>query len=485
MSMARLPPLGACATALVLTGCLVGPDYERPDVTLPEDYVGVPATDASLTDLPWWQVFDDPVLLQLLNSAVEGNRDLRRAAARVDEARARFGVARSEQFPSLGVEGSAARGNSGELLVPGSGPTNSYFAGFAAAYEADLWGRYRRGSEAARAALLASAENRRVVLITLLADVASTYLLLQDLDARLQIAIETEGARHESTELIRLRFDRGTVALIDVNQAEVQEAEAAAQVAALSRQVREAENLLNLLVGRNPQPVLRDAALRMALGDTELLVGPAIPVGLPSALLERRPDIRSAERELAAQTARIGIAQSLRFPSIRLTGSFGVASDELSGFSSGMTVWGVGVDLFAPLIDAGRRRSQVAEEVARTEQALNAYEQTVLAALREVEDALAGIAGYRRELAARTMQVRAARSASELSRARYEGGVTDYLEVLDSERSLFNAQLAASQVQRLQRVSLVQLYRALGGGWSPDDVDLPTAGARPSSAAER
>lgn len=457
--------------ALALSGCLVGPDYERPEVTLPDAYIGAPETGASLSDLPWWQVFEDPALLDLLAAAIEGNRDLRVAAARVEEARARYGVTRSAQFPNLNLEGTAARGNTGELLVAGSGPTNSYFAGLGAAYEADLWGQFRRGSEAARADLLASAENRRVVLITLLADVASAYLLLQDFDARLQISVETERLRHESTELIRARFKEGTVALIDVNQAEVQEAEAAAQVAALSRQVRETENLLNLLVGRNPQPILRDASLATALAGAEQRLTPVIPVGLPSELLERRPDIRQAERALAAQTAQIGVAQSLRFPSIRLTGSFGIASDELSGLSSGTTVWGVGIDLLAPLIDAGRRRAQVAEAVARTEQALNVYEQTVLAALREVEDALAGIQGYRRELAARAMQVRAARSASELSRARYDGGVTDYLEVLDSERSLFNAQLAASQVRRLELVALVQLYRALGGGWTPDDVD--------------
>jgi multidrug efflux system outer membrane protein len=457
---------------LGLSGCLVGPDYQRPQVALPDVYRSAPGTETTLSDLPWWQVFNDPALVDLLNAAVAGNRDLRVAVARVAEAEARYGVTRAAQFPNLGAEANAARGNSGELLRPGTGPTTSYFAGLGAAYEADLWGQFRRGSEAARADLLASAENRRVVLITLLAEVATAYLLLQDLDARLQISAATERARHQSTELIRARFKQGTVALIDVNQAEVQEAEAAAQVAALSRQVRETENLLNLLIGRNPQPILRGASLQATLADTEQRLAPEIPVGLPSELLERRPDIRQAERALAAQTARIGVAQALRFPSIRLTGRFGVASDELSGLSSGTTIWGVGIDLFAPLIDAGRRRAQVAAEVARAEQALNVYEQTVLAALREVEDALAGIQGYRRELAARTMQVRAAQSASDLSRARYDGGVTDYLEVLDSERSLFNAQLAASQVRRLELVSLVQLYRALGGGWSPDDLDV-------------
>lgn len=464
MSLQRTARL-ACIAA-VLTGCAVGPDYERPVVEIPEQYVGaVAAADESVANLPWWSLFQDAALVALIEAALDDNRDLRVAAARIDEARARYGVTRSAQFPTLNAQGNAARGNAGELVSPNVGITNSYFGGLAAAYEVDLWGQYRRGTEAARAALLASEDNRRVVLISLIADVASAYLLLRDLDARLNIAEATLQLRQESTSLIRERFDKGTVPLLDVNQAEVQEGEAAAQKASIRRQIRETENLLNLLVGRNPQTILRGARLTEAAA---ALAVPAVPVGLPSELLERRPDVRRAERELAAQTARIGVAKSLRFPAIRLTGSFGVASDELSGLSSGTEIWGVGVDILAPIFDAGRRRAQVDEEVARTEQALNAYEQSILGALREVEDALAGIQGYREELAARNFQVAAAQSASSLSRARYNGGVTDYLEVLDSERSLFSAELAASQVRRLELVALVQLYRALGGGWSPD-----------------
>ena len=299
-------------------------------------------------------------------------------------------------------------------------------------------------------------------MITLVAEVASTYLLLRDLDARVAIAADTLEARKKSTQLIEARFDKGTVPLLDVNQAQIQEATAAAQLASLRRQAREAENLLNVLIGRNPRPIVRGQDIY-----TEI-IAPDVPAGLPSGLLERRPDVRAAEARLAAQTARIGVAQALRIPSVTLTGTAGFASADLSDLlESDAKLWGVGVDILGPIFDAGRRRSQVEVERARTEQALNAYEQSVLQAFQEVEDALAGVRWYREELAAREFQVRAAQSASDLSWARYDGGVTSYLEVLDSDRSLFSAQLAASEVRRLQLVSIVRLYRALGGGWIP------------------
>jgi multidrug efflux system outer membrane protein len=313
--------------------------------------------------------------------------------------------------------------------------------------------------------LLASEEGQRTVLITLISDVATTYLLLRDLDARVSIAEDTVEARQESTGIIRARFDKGTVPLLDVNQAEIEEADAMARLASLRRQAREAENLLNVLVGSNPRPILRGSPLDSQMFAVE------VPAGLPSELLERRPDVRAAEQRLAAQTARIGIAQAARFPSIALTATGGYINEELDDLlDSDSELWSVNVDILGPIFDAGKRRNQVQVEIARTEQALNEYEQTVLEAFREVEDALAGVRNYRDEYRARTMQVRAARSASELSRARYNGGVTDYLEVLDSDRSLFDAQLARSSTSRLELVSVVQLYRALGGGWQ-----LPSA----------
>ncbi len=460
------------AAAATLSACAIGPDYARPQVGMPDSYVGAAAAAQSVADLGWWELFHDPVLLELINTALADNRDLRVAAARVAEARARLGVVRADQFPEVGIGAAFERGNRNEVLLPGSGITQSWFGGGVAAYEVDLWGRYRRATEAERAALLAAVENQRTVYIALIADVATTYLLVRDLDRQLAIATATLELRRESTAIIRARFDKGIVALLDVNQAEIQEADAAVRKASIARQLREAENLLNLLLGRNPAPVLRAAT------DMPVIDVPDVPAGIPATLLDQRPDIRGAEQQLASATARIGVAQALRFPSISLTGSLGYVSEELDDLNDGTRVWGINVDLFAPIFDGKKRRSQVEQERARTTQALATYEQTVLNALREVEDALAGISGYRAELEARRMQVEAARSAAALSRARYDGGVADYLEVLDSERSRFDAELGASAVQRLQLSAIVGLYKALGGGWQ---VEPPAAG-RPADA---
>lgn len=460
-------PQAACGgILLMLAGCMVGPDYQRPEVDIPSEFQGTVPSGESIADLAWWELFQDPQLDDLVRLALEQNRDLRIAVARVEEARARLGVTRADQFPSLNGAASGSRGNTAEQIFPGAGIQENYFLGASAAYEADLWGKFRRATEAARAELLATEENQRTVLITLVADVASAYLLLRDLDERASIAAETLAARKKSTQLVQARFDKGIVPLLDVNQAQIQEATAAAQLASLQRQVIETENLLNVLLGRNPRPVVRGREIYAEI------IAPAVPAGLPSALLERRPDIRAAEQRLAAQTARIGVAKSLRIPSVTLTASGGFVSNDLSDLlESDSKLWGVGIDILGPIFDAGKRRSQVDAEVARTEQALNDYEQKILQAFQEVEDALAGVRWYREEQAARDFQVQAAQSASNLSWARYDGGVTSYLEVLDSDRSLFNAQLEASQVRRLQLVSIVRLYRALGGGWAIPESD--------------
>ena len=452
--------IAALSLAIVVSGCMVGPDYQRPEIDMPEAFLGDVVQGESIADLQWWQLFRDPQLQELVRVALEENRDLRRAIARVDEVRARLGAVRADQFPAVSGAAAGGRGNEATQIIPGTGIQENYFLGVTAAYEADLWGRYRRSTEAARADLLAVEANQRTVMIALIADVASAYLLLRDLDARVAIAQDTLRARNRSTALIQARFDKGTVALIDVNQAQIQEADAGAQLASLRRQARETENLLNVLLGKNPRPIIRGRAI-----DADLVV-PEVPAGLPSTLLERRPDIQATEAQLAAQTARIGVAQALRLPSVRLTGDYGFASNDLSNLLEGNSeIWGVGIDILGPIFDAGKRRSVVAAEKARTEQALNAYEQSILQALREVEDALAGVRWYREELAAREFQLRAAQSASDLSWARYNGGVTSYLEVLDSDRSLFDAQLAASEIRRRELVSIVSLYRALGGGW--------------------
>lgn len=459
------------ATILVtalLASCLVGPDYERPDIETPEEFRQRISTGESISNTPWWQLFEDPELERLITIALEESKDLAIATARLDETRARLGFVRADQFPRLDGVADASRGNLLGQFLPGAGIQNNYVLAAELSFEVDLFGKLRRSTEAARAELLASEDARITVLISLIADVASTYFLLRDLDQRYAISARTLKTRRKSTRLVRARFDKGTVPKLDVNQAEIQEAEAAVEVAVIERQVIQAENLLNILLGRNPGPVARGASIE------DQIMPPEVPAGLPSELLERRPDVRAAEQSLAAQTARIGVAEALRFPSLSLTATAGYASTELTQLTgSNLQLWNIGANFFAPLFNAGQNKRRVEIEIARTEQLLNQYELTVLQAFREVEDALVAIRTLGDENAARQMQVRAARSASFLSQARYFGGVTSYLEVLDTERSLFRTELAASAVRRAQLVAVVDLYKALGGGWLPASKSEP------------
>ncbi len=444
---------------LLLSACALGPDYQRPEVAMPDNFRETINAGDSVANLPWWELFDDPYLQGLITVALAENNDLAVAAARVEEARARAGFVRADQFPQFSIQGGAS------TFEPGSVPLNfgrqdNWQLGADLSWELDFWGRLRRLSEAERAELLATEDARRNVIITLIADVASAYLLLLDLDQRLEISTRTLAGRENSLQIIQSRFNQGTVPLLDVNQADIQAAEAQASLAELERSIIQTENLLSILLGNSPGSILRN---RNSFAAITL---PAVPAGMPSDLLERRPDIRQAEQQLAAQTARIGAAQALRLPTFDLTGSLGLASEALSDFNSSDAVtWGIGATLFGPLFDWGKSKRRVEIEQARTRQLLKTYEQSVLQALREVDDSLAGVRTFSAELAARERQLNAANSAAALSRARYDGGVTSFLEVLDSERSQFNAELAASIVRRQQFDSVVQLYRALGGGW--------------------
>jgi len=386
------------------------------------------------------------------------------AVSRIEEARAALGFVRSDQYPQFEISAGANRGNSvpgTAIIVPVS---NNFVLAGNLSFELDLWGKLRRSTEAAQAELLATVDAGNSVMITLISDVASAYLLLLDLDTRVAVAERTLETRNDSLGIIQARFDRGTVALIDVNQAEIEKYDAEAQLAALQREDVQVENLLNILLGQQPGAIARERR------DIYSLAPIKVPAGLPSELLERRPDVRVAEQQLAAQTARIGVAEAIRFPSLSLTGTLGLASDDLSGFfSSDNKTWGLSAGLIAPVFNAGRNKRRVEVEVARTEQALLNYEQTVLQALQEVEDSLVAVHTFGREVHARENQQKAAASAAMLSRARYDGGVTSYLEVLESERSLFRAELLASSTHREQLVSLITLYKALGGGWNPQE----------------
>ncbi|MDJ0928245.1 MAG: efflux transporter outer membrane subunit, partial [Gammaproteobacteria bacterium] len=399
-------------TTLLLAGCLLGPDYERPDVPVPDGFGQTIDAGESIANLPWWELFEDEKLETLIQVALEENKDAAIAAARVEEARARLGFVRADQFPQVDVTGQAARSDPGAVF-PSFGIQEQYRLAADLTFELDIWGRLRRSTEAARAELLSTEAARQTVIITLIADVASAYLLLRDADERYLIAERTLESRQDSLAIIQARFDKGTVPMLDVNQAQVEEALAAAALAAVEREVIQTENLLGTLLGRNPGPILRERGAKSSL------TLPAVPAGLPSELLARRPDVRQAEQALAAQTARIGAAQALRLPTVNLTGALGFASDDLSNLvDSDGVAWNVGGNLLGPLFDAGKSKRQVEIEQARTEQLLKEYEQTVLESFAEVEDALAGVRTFGAELAARRRQLVAARSAATLSRAR-------------------------------------------------------------------
>jgi len=464
--------LATISFAVLLTGCMLGPDYERPAIETPEQFRERVSTAASISNTPWWQLFEDPELERLIRIALEESKDLEIATARLEETRARLGFVRADQFPRLDAVVDLERGDLAQQVLPGAGIQENYVLAAELSFEVDLFGRYRRSTEAARAELFASEDARFTVLISLIADVASTYFLLRDLDQRYEIAARTLKTRRKSTQLVSERFAKGTVPRLDLNQAQIQEAQAAVELAVLERQARQAENLLNVLLGRNPGPIERGASI-----DDQVLP-PEVPAGLPSELLERRPDVRAAEQALAAQTARIGVAEALRFPSLQLTANAGYASVGLSSLTDGSSIWTIGANVFAPLFNAGQNKQRVEIEIARTRQLLHQYELTILQALREVEDALVSVRTLRDESAARKIQVRAARSAAYLSRARYFGGVTSYLEVLETERALFDAELAASAVRRAQLVAVVDLYKALGGGWSPASQSETDAAAQ-------
>jgi multidrug efflux system outer membrane protein len=450
----------------LLASCTLGPDYERPEYPMPDAFLQTADEGATIANLPWWELFRDPQLQVLIRTALEQNRDLAVAAARVEEARAQLGVTRADQFPTVNGGGSATRSNNGGAFFEDIGTDTSYSISAQASWELDIWGKLRRATESARAQLLATEEAQRAVTISLIADVASAYLRLRDLDDRRGIAERTVESREESLGIIQARFDEGTVPLIDVNQADVELAEAQVELAQVDRDSVQTENLLSILLGRNPGIITRGLSLE------QQTYPPTLPVGVPAELLEQRPDIRQAEQELAAQTARIGVAEANRLPSLNLLGQIGFVNTDLDDLFDD-DLWTIGGDFFGPIFDAGRTRQQVEVERARTEQLLNRYVLTIQNALREVEDSLVAIRTLKVELAARERQVASARSAASLSRARYDGGVTSYLEVLDSERSLFDAELAESITRRARLTAVVQLYRALGGGWEPPPPPAP------------
>ena len=471
-AMLPIPALLVVALALCLSGCAVGPDYQRPAVETPAAYRSAGGTDNpstgtnSVADLGWWQVFQDPALTGYLGEALTNNWDIKIAAARVLQAEAALKVARSQFFPTVGAGGDLVTSRASErgpIPIPdGVNPQRGYgdvFAGMSS-YEVDLWGKIRRANEAARARYLATQDAQRTVRQTLVAQVATTYLALLELDYELEIAQRTYRIRTNSLALTVAREEGGVSALQDVAQARILVYGAEATIVDILRLREQQENALSILLGRNPGSIHRGD------GFASQQVRADVPAGLPSSLLERRPDIRFAEDLLVAANADIGQAKAAFFPQVTLTGFFGFQSVAFSDlFTSAARTWQFGPAVTLPLFTGGRLRANLKITKAQFEESLAGYQRTVQNAFREVSDGLIGYQRTREFVERQELLTQANRDAAELATVRYEGGVTSYLEVLYNEQELFASELNLAQARLNQLLSVVQLYRALGGGW--------------------
>ena len=459
--------LGVLAALVCMVGaCTVGPNYKRPVADAPAGFRGTAnqgtvAAEQSIGDRKWSEVFADDVLQSLIQRALEHGYDLRIAAARVLQAQAQLGVTRADQFPLVSGGATEIAQRTSRALTG----TPHTFAGIelqaSASWEIDFWGRYRRATEAARAALLASEWGRRAVMTTLVSQVAQGYFRLRMLDLSLDVSKSTLESRRESLRLTQVREQGGVGSLVDVRQAEQLVYEATGEIATLEREIEQEENFLSALLGDNPGAIARGRAL------TDQPEPPEVPPGLPSALLERRPDIQEAEQQLVAANAEIGVARAAYFPSISLTGSAGVQSAALTGlFSGANAIWAGAAGLVQPIFTAGRTRAQVAGAEARRDEALLEYQQTIRQAFREVSDSLVGYRKLREFREQQQLLLTSADDARRLVDVRYQGGTASYLEVLDADTRRFNAQLGLADAQFQELSALVEIYRALGGGWS-------------------
>ena len=452
----------------MLAGCTVGPRYQKPKVEIAPQFRGatVSETTPSIGDVKWAEVFGDPTVEQLVNTALQHNFDLAAAAERVQQARAALGVTRANQFPFLDAQAgfTGARGSSvgsSRFIPAGTNLSSSYTqVGAALSWELDLFGRLRRLTEAARAQYLASEEARRGIQVALIGDVTSTYFDLLERDLELEISRKTLGIAENSLKLVQLRHDRGAATGLELRQAEELQYTATAQIAAVQRAIGQTEDALSLLLGQAPSNQPRGRAL------SDIPVPKALPAGLPSALLERRPDIRAAEQNLIAANAQIGAARALYFPQIGLTAFAGGQSRALTDIvTAPARVYSVAPSALLPIFRAGQIRSQVRLTEAQERELLVRYQQSIYTALRDVSDALIGDSGTRDQRAQQELLVTALSETARLSDLRYRGGLDSYLQVLDAQRNLFAGQLQLAQLRLQELNSVVQFYRALGGGW--------------------
>ena len=464
--MKKLQPLiSVILASSLIAGCTVGPNYHKPAIQTPTEYRDlrespqVQEQAASYATLPWWQVFQDPQLQELIRTALKQNYDLQLATERINAERAQLAITRSDQFPQAQGSGTFSGGKEQNFQ------TRFNFLSLAldAAFQLDFFGRYRRATEAARAQLLASEEARHTVTLTLVSDVASAYFALLQLDLELQITQDTVKTQEDSVRLTSLRLNRGVATRLDVLQSQQVLDTANARIPDLERQIAQEEDAISILIGDYPQGVQRGRPLE------EQALPPDVPPGLPSTLLERRPDIRQAEQVLIAANAQIGVAKALFFPQISLTGSGGGAFGRSSAFTSLMSsqtpIWSYGAQVSQPLFTGGGLRGNLHLAESQHEQALISYKQAIQRAFGDVSDALIAYQKFHEVRVQQEQLVADLEESVRLSITRYQGGTTTYLEVLDGQRSLFNAQLTLAEARGNEYQSLVQLYRALGGGW--------------------
>jgi multidrug efflux system outer membrane protein len=473
----------ATTLAVSLSGCMLGPDYQRPETDIPEIFrdEAIEKTRINVTmgegktfaDTPWWEVFDDPALAALINEALQNNYDLKTAAARVEEARAVAGISRSALLPQIGVGLGYNKQGTSELSDPSTTATGdtyrNYDASAALSWELDMFGRLRRQDEAAVANWIGSEQGRRSVLITLVADVASNYFLLRELDLELDIAKRTLVSNVAQVNFYRDRLEGGISNRLEVDQAEANRRATAAKIPDIQRRIAFQENLLNFLIGKAPGTIARGKSL------LEQQLPPQIPAGLPLQLLERRPDVAQAEQQLVAANANIGAAKALFFPSISITGNSGRLSSDFDDLGeSDAQIWNLSANITQPIFQGGRIMSNYEASKARFDQALAQYQKAVQNSFRETSNSLTAIRSLRESRIEIEVAVAALRDAAELSRDRYEGGLATYLEILIADQQLFAAELQLAQLRGNEFTALVDFYRTLGGGWQQDKTVVNT-----------
>ena len=457
--------LASILVALLVSGCMVGPDYKRPAAVVPTEFRGASpeaakAEAASLGDQKWWDVFRDDQLQSLIRSAIQQNYDARIAATRVLEAQAQLGITRSDQFPQVSGGANLGAARTPKSLVFPAFEQSTGEVTLSAAWQLDFWGQYRRATESARASLLATEWGRRAVISSLVANVASAYFQLRALDLQLELSQDALTARRESLRLTTVLSNHGNTSELDVRQAEQLVYTASEEIPDLERRIQQEENLISTLLGNNPGPITRGLRL------TEEPHAPEIPAGLPSELLERRPDIRQSEQLLVAANAQIGVARAAYYPQIALTAQGGFQSDALTRLFGGPAgLWSFAGSLAQPIFTAGRIRSNVRFVESQQQEAVLSYQQTIQQSFRDVADSLIAYRKNREFREQQELLTASAKDAARLSNIRYKGGVTSYLEVLTNETNYFTAELNLAQAQANELLALVQLYQALGGGW--------------------